>query len=788
MFCVYNLARGVFLSSKVTVAENAHQPLKMLNTMVSGFALQGDSGLWLTPLIGPPAVPRLFPFDLVYLDKDHRILDAVELLAGVAFPPYTDAVSSALVLPLHTMQNTRTGPGDRLIICVESEMDRLLGAIGVAAGGTAGKISQQTHVLTRPPSPGPVAPSTGFSWIKFSDQAVVPASVPIEKSTVSQAKDVQIAKTPDQNAGSGRAKVKAAADQDKTPEEMKPTAAQLKTRGAVNGKQGQVANPGQKGNDKEERQGGMKQDKSEAGPVKNVLPRVSITEVVVEGPKDKLPQKTAGPEDAADLFANWVVSPSIAPEWIEQKTDPFIKREQASSKKAVPEVVAKPAEVPASKADSKQTGIRQAATEAQKPKLAVAPTAAGDGGGKAPAKSVEEPASAASTPKNGKTGERQANPNEVAPKSAAGPGKITIRAASQTTSFTVAQYGMWRVSPPTAAVPAVTGASREDAGKASARSELNEPSKPESGGMILSDAKLKPAVPDNKEVVAQDASPEAASIRQALRTIPSAAPAAKKQVPEVRGSSVSAGAAEAAIQRTPTQSVMPAAGDGNAIVPERSATVGQALKQPPGGGEQAIRPEKTSVTPAPESVASAPKPAAGSGQPLQRSAPVPPTEKNGLSVKTGGAKTGSEFPVKLPRLPNAEASAPSLATRLKRWLNPVAAPSDRRRALRRYVPGLVAHYYTGGAPKPHEIADISLTGFYILTDDRWMPETMIQMTLQKPCPKGDRKQSITVLSRIVRRGSDGVAAEFVMPETLDHYGHDVHPSQTTDKFALARFL
>ena len=131
----------------------------------------------------------------------------------------------------------------------------------------------------------------------------------------------------------------------------------------------------------------------------------------------------------------------------------------------------------------------------------------------------------------------------------------------------------------------------------------------------------------------------------------------------------------------------------------------------------------------------------------------------------------------------------SLGMRFKRWLNPVAPTnSDRRKAYRRYVPGMVAHYYTGGAPKPHDVADISMTGIYLLTDDRWMPETMIQMTLQKPCAKGERKQSITVLAKIVRRGSDGVAAQFVTPETLDRNSHDVQPTQTTDRFALARFI
>jgi hypothetical protein len=65
---------------------------------------------------------------------------------------------------------------------------------------------------------------------------------------------------------------------------------------------------------------------------------------------------------------------------------------------------------------------------------------------------------------------------------------------------------------------------------------------------------------------------------------------------------------------------------------------------------------------------------------------------------------------------------------------------------------------------------------------------MIQMTLQKPCARGERKQSIAVLAKIVRKASDGVAAEFVMPESLDSFSRDVKPTQTTDRFALARFL
>jgi hypothetical protein len=101
---------------------------------------------------------------------------------------------------------------------------------------------------------------------------------------------------------------------------------------------------------------------------------------------------------------------------------------------------------------------------------------------------------------------------------------------------------------------------------------------------------------------------------------------------------------------------------------------------------------------------------------------------------------------------------------------------------------MIAHYFTGGAPKPHQVADVSMSGFYLLTEDRWMIGTMIQMTLQKPVARGQQKQSINVLSRVVRRGSDGVGAEFVLPDSIDSQSQDIQPAQATDKFALARFL
>src|ERR1700688_2535930 len=96
VFCVYNLARGVFLSSKATVADCANEPLKMLKVLVSGLGLDAVSGLWLSSLYNMPAVPRRFPFDMLYLDRDQQVVDAAEILPGAEFPLFRQEVASAL--------------------------------------------------------------------------------------------------------------------------------------------------------------------------------------------------------------------------------------------------------------------------------------------------------------------------------------------------------------------------------------------------------------------------------------------------------------------------------------------------------------------------------------------------------------------------------------------------------------------------------------------------------------------------------------------------------------------
>jgi hypothetical protein len=132
----------------------------------------------------------------------------------------------------------------------------------------------------------------------------------------------------------------------------------------------------------------------------------------------------------------------------------------------------------------------------------------------------------------------------------------------------------------------------------------------------------------------------------------------------------------------------------------------------------------------------------------------------------------------------------SLKARFLRWLNPETPPRERRKSTRRPVLGLVAYYWNGGPPQAHKINDISDTGFYMLTKDRWAPETMIQMTLQRTGSRGeeDPGDAISVLSKVVRSDLDGVGHEFVLAKSVARNRGNMLPGSGTDKEALKRFL
>lgn len=124
---------------------------------------------------------------------------------------------------------------------------------------------------------------------------------------------------------------------------------------------------------------------------------------------------------------------------------------------------------------------------------------------------------------------------------------------------------------------------------------------------------------------------------------------------------------------------------------------------------------------------------------------------------------------------------------LERWLFP--NPADPRRAGREPVAGLVAHFFTGGGPQAHDIRDISATGLYVVTTERWYPGTVIRMTLSKPdTGQPPSERSITIQARSVRWGNDGVGLQFVVEPSRKPNRGQPSPSDAVDSKRLDHFL
>ncbi len=68
----------------------------------------------------------------------------------------------------------------------------------------------------------------------------------------------------------------------------------------------------------------------------------------------------------------------------------------------------------------------------------------------------------------------------------------------------------------------------------------------------------------------------------------------------------------------------------------------------------------------------------------------------------------------------------------------------------------------------HGIRDISSSGLYVVTEERWYPGTLVLMTLQRnDLGEEIAERSIAVQSRAVRWGPDGVGLQFVLPDEQD---------------------
>jgi len=100
----------------------------------------------------------------------------------------------------------------------------------------------------------------------------------------------------------------------------------------------------------------------------------------------------------------------------------------------------------------------------------------------------------------------------------------------------------------------------------------------------------------------------------------------------------------------------------------------------------------------------------------------------------------------------------------KSWL-PSGSSNNRRAAMRKRWPRLVAYDSKGSAIAVHGIRDISATGIYVMTEERWPVGAQVKMSLQRTDSIDENSRNpITVQLRVSRWGDDGVGLEFIQPE------------------------
>jgi hypothetical protein len=125
-----------------------------------------------------------------------------------------------------------------------------------------------------------------------------------------------------------------------------------------------------------------------------------------------------------------------------------------------------------------------------------------------------------------------------------------------------------------------------------------------------------------------------------------------------------------------------------------------------------------------------------------------------------------------------------LVKRLMRWLVP-----EQRVANRHGMPPVVAYLGMTRSSKEYKVGDISVAGFYMVTDERWVPGSGFPVTLERT-DEGAHRQTLTVFSTVVRNGVDGVGFTFLKPAEEDERAAEVRNSSAArlDLTKLARFL
>ncbi len=90
-------------------------------------------------------------------------------------------------------------------------------------------------------------------------------------------------------------------------------------------------------------------------------------------------------------------------------------------------------------------------------------------------------------------------------------------------------------------------------------------------------------------------------------------------------------------------------------------------------------------------------------------------------------------------------------------------PPEPRKSQRESLSWLSAYFFTGGTPVAHRVRDVSSTGLYVFTDERWYVGTVVRITLTD-LREPTAERSLTLNASVVRCGNDGVGLHFLLQD------------------------
>jgi hypothetical protein len=136
MHCAYNQTRECFLGLEVKAA---NLPSLRLSELIAAQPLKSGEGVWLSPFRGIPTTDLPAPLDLIYLDRDCRVIETVESFPTFQASASTPVPSSVLALPAHSIYSSQTQQGDQLVLCVAEEMGAQLQRLNNARNAAASR-------------------------------------------------------------------------------------------------------------------------------------------------------------------------------------------------------------------------------------------------------------------------------------------------------------------------------------------------------------------------------------------------------------------------------------------------------------------------------------------------------------------------------------------------------------------------------------------------------------------------------------------------------------------------